>query len=198
MKFEDLFLISTLSTITTEQAHSLRTQCSDFLSLTKYPLLKNFSDKTDKFLKVKVRFHKRNNDFIETFNQALGKKFNIFNIHQRAIFANGLQSFVFQEGYTPYYIFPINGFKYFYNKQIKNSNNEYLEIFETLVKQFEYSKQPVISIVKDLIEYTYVCENLEQGIVEGCEIVIYNIPYFYAVRYDAISDYNQFIEALKD
>lgn len=196
MKFEDLFATKN-SLLTSEQAYKIRTQCSEFLSLTKHPLLKNLSNKTENFLRVKVRFHKRNNDFIEIFNQALGKKFNVFNIHQRAIFANGIQSFVFQQDLTPYYIFPINGFKFFYNKQIKNSNNEYIETFETLAEQFEHSKQPVISIVKDLIEYTYVSENLEQGIVDGCEIVIYNIPYYYAIKYEAIPNYSEFIEAIK-
>jgi len=175
-------------TESTKEIEVLKKECGQFLSESEgNPLLKNLSISIHSFHKVKVR--KRKNDtgeFTQTFNEAFESKHP--GLRQRAIFANGLSSFrpVLDEKTQPCYIFPIDGYKFMYSREVENSGHEYKQVFETLFEQFGEEKGN--EVLTDLLRFTYTSENLSEGIESGSEIIIYGIPYFYA--YDVSSAFN--------
>lgn len=196
MKIQELFQEHN-SKLSAEQIMLLSNNCKQFLSMTDKPLLKGFLNHTEDFVKMKIRFHKRQSDLIDIFNEAFFNKFNVSNFHQRSIFANGERSFVKNKLTQPYYVFPTNEFKFAYSREIKNSNSEYQNTFESLLEKIELNVDNIADIVKDLMIYSYVENELERGIVEGCEIIIYNIPYYYAVNANTFPNYNELLQQIK-
>jgi hypothetical protein len=172
--------------------------CTQFLGESgDQPILKNLSPSYDSFTKVKVRFHGRSNIFIETFNGAFEEKFNISNLHQRAIFANGVRSFTEKQDAEPFYIFPRNGYQFMYSGEVENSNEEYKHTFDDLFEQFGKDGDHVAAIVTDLLRYTYTTQNLDEGIASGAEIILYNIPFYYAVKQSIVGNYDSLLSHIK-
>ena len=162
-------------------------QCNQFLVDTRtQPLLKNLPIQYNNIHKVKVRKRNVNNEFAELFNQAFDEQFN--SITQRAIFANGLSSFVEDKNGTtePFFIFPIDGYKYLYSSEVNNSSQDYKQVIDTMFEQFGSDKGK--NIVSDLLKFTYKHDNLCEGIEKGCEIVLYDVPYYFAVRSKYVSN----------
>jgi hypothetical protein len=189
MKIQELFH-NDGNSLSNECSSLIRAHCDEFLDLTSDPLLKYLPEKDETFLKVKVRFHKRKSDMVDIFNEALYSKYQIMNIHQRAIFANGESSFD-DTGTNSYYIFPINGFKFMYSEEVTNSRQQFKDTFDSLRENSAALDGKASEMVKDLMIYTYVSTDLNKGIVEGSEIIIYNIPYYFAISRDGFPDYEQ-------
>jgi hypothetical protein len=135
--------------------------------------------------------------FIETFNEAFEEKFNVSNLHQRAIFANGAKSFVTNEGAEPFYVFPKNGYNFMYSPEVTNSNVEYKHTFEDLFEQFGEDNDNVATIIADLLQYTYTSTELSEGVTAGAEIILYNIPFYYAVKQSSVENYQSLLSLIK-
>ncbi len=171
---------------------TLKTHCSQFFVESQgLPLYKNLSPQYEDFQKVKVRKKNSSNEFTETFNEAFEKQHP--DLRQRAIFANGESSFqpIHDEIHDPFYIFPINGFRFMYSKEVQNSGSEYKQVFETLFGQFGEEKGN--EVLADLLRFTYTSKNLNEGIETGSEIIMFGIPYYYAIRVSSIASYDQLI-----
>ena len=166
-------------------------ECSEYLEESKgYPLFKNLPVEYDDIHKVKVRQRKRNDNFTKTFNEAFTE---VPNLRQRSIFTNGEMTFIKEDGKRePFFIFPINGYKYKYSPEVTNSKEDYQQAFDVILEQID---EP--NVLKDILKYTYISENLSQGISQGSEIIFYGIPYYYAVRVSSIDTYEQFVEKIK-
>lgn len=176
----------------------LLTSCNQFIAESHgHPLIKNLSPNYDNFAKVKVRFHGRQDVFIETFNAAFEHMCNVSNLHQRAIFANGEKSFVMKEDAEPFYIFPINGYKFMYSKEVVNSNTEYKHTFDELLEQFDENDTRATDIITELLQYTYVSQDLYEGIVGGSEVILYNVPFYYAIKQTAVDDYDSLLSIIR-
>jgi len=172
-------------------------QCTEFLQESKgEPLLKNLSQNEthDWFRQVKVRHHKKESPLIESFNEAFESKFGIQRIHQRAIFTNGVKSFRLQEGYQTYYVFPTNRYNFIYNPEITSSSKRYQSTFEELQENFD--EGTVKGLITELLGYTYVSENLFEGIDKGAEIVFFGIPYYYAIHKNSFPEYEELYNML--
>lgn len=171
----------------------IRKRCSEFVSECSLPLFRNLPNITEDVRKVKVRYKKPKHDTVaDAFNQAfINEK---INLRQKAIFANGEGSFDMVES-NPFYILPINGFKFMYSKEVHNSSKDYRDTFGSMVEQFGCDQKPV-ELLKDVLKYTYTNENLEEGVSEGAEIIIYNIPYYYAVKSSYI-EYDELLTKLR-
>lgn len=172
-------------------------QCTQFLHESGgEPLLKNLSqnESQDWFRQVKVRHHKKESPIIESFNEAFESKFDIQKIHQRAIFTNGIKSFRIQEGYETFYVFPINRYNFIYNPEVTSANNRYQSTFEELQETFD--EETVKGLITELLGYTYVSENLSEGIERGAEIVFFGIPYYYAVQQNQFPEYDKLYNML--
>jgi hypothetical protein len=174
----------------------LRTSCTQFLKESSgTPIFKNLSTEYGDFHKVKVRKRKgETGDFTETFNEAFELQHP--GLRQRAIFANGATSFqpLYDGVMEPYYVFPIDGYKFMYSREVENSGQEYKQVFDTLFEQFGEEKGN--EVLTDLLRFTYTSQNLHEGIVSGSEIIIYGIPFFYAIRSSVIENYQDLLSTI--
>lgn len=182
-------------------SHKLVEQCSDFIRESQgEPMLKNLPRKYDDFQKVKVRKRKQRTgdpqEFAELFNTAFEDEAN--NLRERSIFANGESSFKKSEDANKdaFYIFPIDGFNFMYCREVKNSTHDYMNAFSAIMEQVGIDKGR--GLITEMLKFNYVSENIYEGINTGAEIIIYNIPYFYAMRRDSVEDYSTFFEAIRE
>lgn len=183
----------------TKEIQLLKTNCSQFFNESGgLPLFKNLSCSYQNFHKVKVRKRKGDSGgFTETFNEAF--EIQHPELRQRAIFANGISSFepsVLSQEYEPFYIFPINGYDFMYSREVMNSGHEYKQVFETLFEQFGEEKGN--TVITDLLRFTYTSHALCEGIESGSEIIIYGIPYFFAMKTNAINEYGELLSKIRN
>lgn len=180
----------------TREIHLLKTKCSHFFAEANgHPLFKALPRAYADFHKVKVRKRKSDpSDFTETFNEAFESQHP--GLRQRAIFANGETSFEYKvsEDVEPFYVFPINGYQFMYSREVQNSGHEYKQVFETLFDQFGETKGN--AVLTDLLRFTYTSKALSEGIESGSEIIIYGIPYFYALKTSAIDSYDTLLSKI--
>lgn len=158
------------------------------------PLLKNLPSSYGDFHKVKVRF-KKPSEFSQTFNHAFE---DVSHLHQRAIFANGPSSFErsTDTSQEPFYIFPTNGYKFMYCTEVSRSSVEYKQVFDALFEQFGNDKGQAIDVISDLLKYNYIKENLYEGLSSRAEIVLYGIPFYYALKQSLVKDYTDLYYAM--
>jgi hypothetical protein len=198
MRVNDVFAKHSLNE---EYHHTLLEQCSEFLhGVGAVPLLKNLPTQYNDFHKVKVRKRKNlketSEDFVKTFNGAFDDRAR--ELRERAVFANGEVSFepVADGRLEPFYIFPVDGFKFMYSKEVENSSADYKTVFDALFEEFGYNHGN--EVIVELLKFTYTSENLREGIEQGSEIIIYNVPYFYAVRVSTVSNYADMLSSIQD
>jgi hypothetical protein len=185
-----------------EELQILAERCSQFFEESNgCPLMKNLPGEYGDFHRVKVRKRKhRKSDPSETFSEAFNEAFEHEwkDLRERAIFANGELSFEPADGQTlePFYIFPIDGYRYMYSREVENSSQDYKTVFDALFEQFGPDRGN--EVITDLLKFTYISEKLNEGIQSGAEIIIYNIPYFYAIRVATVDNYTNIIEEIKE
>lgn len=173
------------------EINTLKAKCSQFLrESASLPLYKSLPKTYGDFHRVKVRQRKTSDEISEAFNRAFGTQFH--NLRQRAIFASGATPALVDEEHEPFYVFPINGYKFLYSKEVTNSTANYKHVIESLFEQFEDNNK-AIEIVTDVLKYTYVRENLVEGIISESEIILYGIPYYFAVRVAAVPPYGKLL-----
>ena len=167
---------------------TLYKECSDYLRESKgLPLLKNLSVHYDGFKKVKVRKKNKHDATVEAFNKSFPKHKNAF---QRSIFANTESTFMQSVDLLlePFYIFPVDGYKFVYNPQVSNFANQYGKDIQNLINTV--SKSAAIDMISMVIAQSYTDKNLYEGMKSGAEIILYGIPYYYAIRKSLVDDYN--------
>ena len=179
----------------TDQAHafrSIRTSCSQFIDESAgLPLFRQLPISYADVHRVKVRAKKRSSVVGEAFNKAFEQ--NYTNISQRAVFATPSKQYS-DPTHEPFYIFPINGFRFIYSKEVSESTSGYQQVMNTIVEQLK-DEQAASKLVSDLLKFSYTSVNLYEGINSNCEIILYGIPYYYAVRCSAYPEYQQIISA---
>lgn len=194
MRVDDLIR----SNDTYEELQILHNRCPQFLEeADDQPLMKNLPVKYGDFHKVKVRKRKhQDDDFVETFNEAFEDELR--DLRERAVFANGPISFDPAENdeLEPFYIFPIDGYRFMYSKEVENSSQDYKTVFDSIFEEFGADKGN--EVITDLLKFTYTATNLKEGIESGSEVILYNIPYFYAIRASTVDDYTQLLTSLKE
>lgn len=169
-------------------------QCSQFVSETQgLPIFKMLPAEYSDVQKVKARKKNTKTSFTETFNGAFSSHFN--DLCQRAIYAYG-ESTVEKvcEGDDPFYVFPIDGYKYLYSTEVESSSDDYKQVFEMMFEQFGAEKGK--EVIADLIKFSYTSSKLTEGIEKGAEIIFYNIPYYYAVRVSSAPDYDDLLSLI--
>lgn len=190
MKLDDLLLSKTEFSF----IDVLKEYCYQFIYQSGgFPLLKNLPKQYEDFHKVKVR--KRKGDSVTNqFNEAFSEK--LHHLRQRALFANGLNSLPeSSQNDIPFYIFPIDGYRFIYQTNVKNSNAQYQKSFDSILESLGNKKGS--EVISDMLQFSYVDnEKLSEGIESGAEIIIYNIPYFYALRTSSVDNYEDFYSTL--
>lgn len=160
----------------------IRDHCSNFLAEAgDLPLFKQLPVSYDDVKKVKVRFKKRTDELSESFDKA----FTLNRIRERALFVSG-NIFENDNLNETFYVFPTNGYKYMYNSTVTDSNEEYKQAFDTVLENIDGKEDEAGKLIVDLLQYSYVSDNLMEGIANGSEIIFYNIPSYYVVRESTI------------
>lgn len=160
---------------------ALKSNCCDFINESRgQPVFKQLPTNYDLFQKVKVRKHKRDDQFISRFNEAFQDE--VRDLRQRSVFASGEAPAPTQE-HNVYYIFPKNGYKYMYCTEVQHSTDDYKSVFESIFDNVEAPED----VIRDLLKFAYIREDLFEGIQSKAELIFYNIPFYYAVRTDFYS-----------
>lgn len=151
------------------------------------PLLKALPSSYENLQKVKVRLQKHKDSVNEAFDKAFGNQF--LNLRQRAIFANATVP-VLSEGFEPFYVFPIDGYRFLYSKAVANSGKDYQYVIDSLVETL-IDQDQVNEIIIDILKKTYSTENLSEGIQSDSEVIFYGVPFYYAIRASVVQDYTK-------
>lgn len=166
-------------------------QCSAFIEESGgLPLFKALPTNYTDVQKVKARRRNIRTSFADTFNEAFAGHIN--SLCQRAIYAYGLSTIEeATDELDPFYVFPIDGYRYLYSTEVESSSDDYKQVFEMMFEQFGTDKGK--EVIADLIKFSYNSTNLVEGIERGSEIIFYDIPYYYAVRATTIPDYDDLL-----
>lgn len=167
-------------------------ECSVFLCESQeLPVFKALPETYNNVQKIKVRKHRQKTKFSQTFNEAFED--DVRDLRQRAIFTNNNEVPLALDT-DLFYVFPKNGFKFMYCTEVTQSNSDYQQVFDSLFEQFENNKAE--QMIHDLLKFTYVRENLFEGIRKEVEVLFYNIPYYYAARVD-VFEYDELLTDIK-
>ena len=164
----------------------IKLDCSNYLNndykflLTKY-LPNHYSD----VQKVKVRLHKEKTPIDNIFN-------NAFEGHQQKLIQRSIitntKNISNKDNLDEFCVFPINGYKFLYNREINNFNVNITNTIATLDNTM--INTATCDLVIDLLKLTYSSQNIHEGILSKSEIIIYNIPYYYVIRKNKIHNFN--------
>lgn len=164
---------------------TISNECSQFLreSEGRY-LIKNLPCKYEGFARVKVRVSKGKTKFTESFNSAFENK--KYHLHQRSIFAYTDYSILTEmsaPNKEPFYVFPIDGYEVLFNPVVQSIRTDYKE-FEQLHIDGR--------LVEDQLKMSYKAGTLREAIDSHCEVIIYGISHYYALRASLVEDYATF------
>lgn len=163
--------------------YNIKNECSQFIQESGgLPLTKTLSENTPTIKKVKVRHRKGKHVLGEmldnTFDEALQSKAVFCSPHDED---------------NQYYIFPPNGYQFLYSNEIKDSSIHSQYIYDQILQSL--NEEDATSIFKEMLKISYTNENLFEGLQSKSEIILFDIPYFYAISTDAI-DYPSFLNML--
>lgn len=182
-----------------EEAHIINERCSEFLTESGgLPLMRNLPSEYGDFHKVKVRQRRNPNTDTERLREAFNTAFVDVhpNLRERAVFAKGMVTESNDPNLEPFYIFPIDGYKFLYSREVSNSSQDYQHVVEAVFNEFGIDEGT--RLITELLKFSYHSENLFEGINTGAEIIVYNIPYFYAIRASTVNDYNELLTSIQD
>lgn len=169
------------------QLDTLRTGCADFLRESSgIPLVKMLPKSTHGFCKIKVR--KRRTDIFSTvFNEVYKETHK--EILNRSILANGIWATDDRGGTRePFFVFPINGYKFMYSVDSTICTEETKQSLFFLLETMHIDD--VADILDSNLPSLYTCDNLKEGLEMGSEMMVFGIPYFYAVRCSLVDSYS--------
>lgn len=169
------------------QADCAQYLCESQQHMTYRMLPRTYSD----VQRVKVRQQKRTDFVTQVFNEAFS---DVHNLRQRSVIAQSYQPTP-TETHEPFYVFPLNGYKYVYSKEVKDSSSEYKHMIDVMIEQLN-NDDVATEIISDVVKYTYTNAMLSEGMRAGAEIIFYNIPSYYAVRCGAYPNPQQLITYL--
>ncbi len=172
---------------------TIQDNCQQFIKESAgYPMVKLLPREYDDFKKVKIRRRKNSTTFSNSFNDVFAHE--MCEMRERSLFANG-ERFL-NEGnhlsqFEPFYVFPINGYDYIYNKDISDSYEKYSSVFDTILEKM--GGRSAEDVFADLLKLSYTSDNLNEGLNTGAEIIIYGIPYYYAIRRSSVMKYDDIL-----
>lgn len=165
-------------------------ECSQFVAEScGIPIYKVLPSNYQNLHKVKARFKKKDDVISNVFNSAFVGEAH--KLSQRAIFAYPTIPTT-ELDLDLFYIFPTNGYRFLYSKEVTNSTSDYKSVIDTVFETFNNTTKAT-EIVADLLKYTYSTQSLYEGLKNSAEIIFYGIPHYYAVRVNNNLRYDQII-----
>jgi hypothetical protein len=152
-----------------QMLYTLATECATFFQQAgTLPLVKNVAPR-DAFRKIKIR-HKQISSEKAAINTAFDQ-----SIVQRSLIACGIDSYQLPPremilSQRMHYVFPLDGFKFIYNPHIRNEKDIGIQgnINDT-------------ELAEDVVRFSFADSDLAFGIECGAQVMIYDIPAYYAV-----------------
>lgn len=165
-------------------------KCSDFLKESRgRPLYRNLPCTYADVHRVKARHTKHHSSVASLLDEA-------FTASAPKLSARGVRAYAIstspQENMDAFYVFPVDGFKYTYNPNVKNYDAE-IAASVAVISKYTTEAQ---AIAAELIKMAYTQTDLAEGIASGAEIIVYNSPCFYAVRTSAVPSYSSLLKKL--
>jgi hypothetical protein len=171
---------------------TIQNECSQFLRESiGHPLIKNLPVSNEGFRKVKVRRKKQSETLSDIFNDTFKDDYS--QIMQRAIFAHGVRGFIPEPSNTdvePFYIFPIDGYRYMYSETVQSTTKDYRKTLDLLMETFGDNG---IGMFQEVLKYQYSHDKLYEALTGTAEIIIYDVPHYYAIRQSLIPKYSDFL-----
>lgn len=170
---------------------TIQTECSTFLKESiGHPLIKNLPRDNHGFRKVKVRKKKQSEMLTAAFNEAF--KDDHSQLLQRSVFAHGEKSFEPSTDFQlePFYIFPIDGFRFMYADNVISTTEDYRKTLNLLMDNLGNDG---IETFQEVLKYQYKHDKLYEALTGNTEIIVYNIHYYYAIRCSLIERYSDFL-----
>lgn len=163
-------------------------ECSEFLLRSECrPLYRPLQISGDGFRRVKIRkkasYAHRYDEYFD-----LAFKHKREDLRLRSLIAQTQTTPVMDAALERFYVFPINGYKILYSQQIKDYS-EYLKLLESVLSDTDMAD----SILKKLFQNAYQEDSIIDAMDTGSNILVYNIPYYYAIRESLIVDYKAFV-----
>lgn len=162
--------------------------CSDYLKESEgHPLVRRLPVEGSDFRKIKVRKKKSASRFDGVFNSLFMEH---PDLRQRCIFANGLRGLLDSgdDSLDTFYVFPPNGYKYLFSGEVRDSSIQYKEMFDKMIDLIEETQ--ATEMFKEILKYEYQSTGLSEAIQGGSEVIMYGIPYYYALRKSAVKSYS--------
>lgn len=167
------------STLKDEIINTLTAYCSEFMTeCGGYPLIRTLPTNGEMFRRVKVRHKSIKDPIAIKFNDAFEEIYR--NVSGRSIFCNGTHMDVTEDDDEQFYVFPVDGFKFLYNPSVEYYK-EYKSMYASLKKVMP--EQDCSRLLVDIIRYSYVEseETLKSALLSQKEVIVYNVPCYYAV-----------------
>lgn len=159
-------------------------QCSQFLKESNNsPLLRALPVHGEGFRKIKLRKKNKYSNPVEKYFD-IAFKSNYKDLRLRSMIVRGIPPTVLENKTELFYVFPINGYRILYNRQIEDYTS-YANAIAPLMTDGD--------LISDVVEYTYEHNNLHEAIASGAEILIYDIPYYYAIRCSLAENYESLV-----
>lgn len=172
---------ATVSVVST----ALRAHCSQFIAASGgAPVYKLLPESHGTFKRVKVRFQRRKNFTSDIYEAAFGT--GIGSFRERSVVTYGTKPMP-TDDLCEYYIFPIDGYKFLYSRQVMDSTTAFDGVVDTLLSNMPLTEG--MSLITDLLKFAYSQDDLFEGISSGVEVIFHNIPSYYAVRCDDFPNY---------
>lgn len=171
---------------------TIKNECSQFIQKSNgIPLFKSLVSGKDGFIKVKARHRKVHDDSFENaFNSAFENQTP--KMLSKAIFCNTNE--IILPNHENYYVFPIDGYRILYSKNDINTSKTYQFALAEILDMV--AEQHAVSLLTTILSDDYTDIDLSEALSNKKEILIYNIPYFYAIKcslFPSIDDYKKII-----
>lgn len=168
---------------------SITQHCSQFIKDSAgAPLFRCLNSNGEGFRKVKIRKKNRHEFELEKyFDMAFDHEYK--DVRLRSVVAYTTPPAVRTPSHELFYIFPTDGYRVLFNRQVSN----YSQYIEELQESVRGCKQPD-ELMKMFFSYAYAhTSNISEAMTPNSTILLYGIQDYYAVRASLIEDYNDFI-----
>lgn len=168
---------------------TITSECSQFLKASNgNPILRNLPSSGYGFRKVKVRQKRVVSPFTNSFNNAFVQERT--NLLQRSVIVRNPVYDPAPDGTEPFYVFPIDGYKFMYCQNSEVTTELYKNTLDRLINAV--GDDAGLVVFQELLKFHYEFDNLEKGIAGGSEIIVFNVPYYWALRKSIVMDYKEF------
>lgn len=165
---------------------SISINCQQFLEESgDMPLKKPCSMHWPDVHRIKVRKRKKIDSFVEDFNKAFEHVYP--SILNRSVIINDSA----KPDTDEFYLFPVDGYAIIANPTVRNSREQLSESLANINAGMVDGGEVII----EMLQSTYNVTSIKEALQDDVEIILYNIPIFYAVRNNL--KYSNLLEMIK-